>query len=298
MSLKSDIEDAQKTHDIQSILDTKKRSLVCPLPQHNHTSNTPSFSIFWEKGIQHFKCHGNCNLVCDVIDLVGYLNIPDYNRASKGSVRKALAFIDRKYEVAIPIPIKTEKLSGSEWFDLLPISPEAKEYAASRGLSPETIQKFNLGSKGNYLSMPCFEEGRLIGVKMRRITYGQPRFFNIKGSYQGLFNFDKVAYTTQTVFIVKGEIPCMLLDQLGYLACAPTGGEGGWDEHWRAALAFSHNVVIGDNDAPGRKLGEKRALILGADLVFPPPAYKDIDEALLAEPEEMKYWLDKLTEET
>lgn len=285
MSLKDDILDAQRTHDMQAILGTKKKSMVCPLPQHNHSSNTPSFSIFWKEGTQHFKCHGNCNLVGDVIDFAGYMNVSGYNRTDKGMVRKALAYIDRKFEISIPIPVKTVKLTGSEWFDMLPISCEAREYAHKRGLNDGTILKFNLGSRRKYMSMPCFEEGRLIGVKMRRIVTGEPRFFNLEGSLQGLFNFDRVAYSTGTTFIVKGEIPCMLLDQLGFLACAPTGGEGGWDEHWRGALALSHNVIIGDNDALGRKLGEKRALILGADLVFPDPKFKDIDAWYLAEPD-------------
>jgi DNA primase len=294
MSLKDDITDAQRTHDIQTILGTRKRSIVCPLPQHIHSSNTPSFSVFWKDGIQYFKCHGSCDCTGDVIDLVGYLNVPGYDRKSKGMVRKALAHIDSKYEISIPIPVKTVKLTGSEWFDMLPISPEARAYAHGRGLTDETIERFKLGSRGGFLSMPAFREGRLTGIKLRNILPEKFRFYSLKGSIQSLFNFDKVAYVTdQAVFIVKGEIPCMLLDQHGFLACAPTAGEGSWDEHWRAALAFSKNIVIGDNDGPGRELGEKRALLLGADLVFPPPAFKDIDEFLLADPQGFDILMEK-----
>ena len=294
MTLKADIEEAQRTHDMHQILGTNKKIMVCPLPSHVHSSNTPSFSIFWKDGIQRFRCHGNCGLVGDVIDLIGYLHIPGYNRSQPGMVKKALKYMERKVEIAVPIPVKEVKLTGSEWFDMLPISPEAREYAHTRGLNDDTIQKFNLGSKPDYLSLPCFEDGRLVGIKLRKLTPGNPRYLSVKGSIQGLFNFDRVAYSTKTVFIVKAEIPCMLLDQLGFLACSPTGGEGGWDERWRGALALSRNIVIGDNDAPGKKLGQRRALILGAELVFPDERFKDIDEVLLAEPEatlkQLKEW--------
>jgi hypothetical protein len=41
--------------------------------------------------------------------------------------------------------------------------------------------------------------------------------------------------------------------------------------------------VIGDNDAPGMELGQKRAAFLHAELKFPPPAYKDVDQFILAD---------------
>lgn len=285
MRLKEKIEDAQKTHDIAHILGAKKKLIVCPLPGHIHSDNTPSFSIFWKDGVQYFRCHGNCGLIGDVIDLAGYMNITGYNRKDKGMVQRALEYIDRKYEIYIPIPVKQVKLAGSEWYDYLPIGEEGLEYAKGRGLTYKTIMKFRVGQSGKFITMPCFKEGRLIGIKMRRIVAGEPRFYALPGSRQGLFNVDSIAYTDGPVFIVKGEIPCMLLDQMGFLSCAPTGGEGGWDESWRSALAFSQNIVIGDNDAPGRKLGEKRALILGAKLVFPPEGVKDIDAWILKDPD-------------
>ena len=132
--------------------------------------------------------------------------------------------------------------------------------------------------------IPCFEEQRLTGIKMRRIGKGDPRFFSVEGSRIGLLNFDKVAYSMDVTFIVKGEIPCMLMDQIGFQTCAPSSGEGNWDERWRSALALSTNIVIGDNDEVGRNLGEKRALLLGANLYFPPAKYQDLDKWILGDP--------------
>ena len=126
MAIHKDIDEARRTHDIQTILGTKKKKMICPLPQHTHSSRpTPSFSIFWRDGVQHFKCHGNCNLTGDVIDLVGYLNIQGYDQKDGKMVRKAMGYLDQKFEISIPIPVKETTLAGSEWFDYLPISERA-----------------------------------------------------------------------------------------------------------------------------------------------------------------------------
>ncbi|MCL4561889.1 MAG: hypothetical protein M1281_14930 [Chloroflexi bacterium] len=121
---------------------------------------------------------------------------------------------------------------------------------------------------------------------------GEPRYLNIAGSRKGLFNYDGVLYHSEPILIVKGEIAAALLVQHGFLACAPTGGEGSQPEEVRTAVALADKrIVVGDNDRDPRVaektrlLAEKRATLYYADLVFPPPEYKDIDEYLLAEEE-------------
>ena len=295
MGIVNRIEEARKLHDIQTILGTKRRKIVCPLPGHAHHNHTPSFSIFWRGGIQRFRCHGSCGAEGDVIDLVGYLRIPGYNRRDQEHRLQALALLDGSFEPEIVIPEKDTDLAGGEWKAFVPPGPEVIAYAARRGLTEETLQKFRVGQFGSMMTMPCFEEGRCVGVKMRSIA--GKRYVSLAGSRAGLFNYDAVYLTTKPVLIVKAEIPCMLLDQLGFLACAPTGGEGSYrqGEKWRLALALAPKVVIGDNDEPGRKHGPARAALLAADLRFPPDPYKDIDEFLLAEPQRamdaLKAWL-------
>ena len=90
------------------------------------------------------------------------------------------------------------------------------------------------------MTIPIFEEGLQIAVKMRNLGVCDKnnRFIALKGSRQGLFNYDAVYLQPGVTFIVKGEIPAALLTQMGYLAVAPTGGEGGWRESWRTALAL------------------------------------------------------------
>jgi len=282
-SLKQEIEEARLTHSIQSVLGTNKRKIVCPLPTHIHHSNTPSFSIFWHHGVQLFRCHGNCGLQGDVIDLVGYLRVNGYDPRNPKKVKEALALLDSRYDYDIPTPEPEIKLAADEWELYMPPDIEVIEYAKTRGLTIKTLEKFRVGQSGKYMTLPCFENHRLIGIKLRNTTNIGMRFFSLEGSHQGMFNFDAVNMTTEPVFMVKGEIPCMLLDQLGFLACAPASGEQGWKDSWRIALALSRVIVVGDNDDTGIKAAQKRARLVNGLLKFPPAQYKDIDEWILSD---------------
>ena len=297
MGLIKQIEEARKLHDIQSILVTDRRKIVCPLPDHIHHNHTPSFSIFWRGGVQRFRCHGSCGAEGDVIDLVGYLRIPNYNRSNRDQRLHAMTLLDGNYKIEIVIPEKDMRLEGNEWREFVPPGPEVLAYAGERGLTGETLEKFKVGQFEHLMTMPCFEEENCVGIKMRSVR--GKRYLNLPGSRSGLFNYNAVYLMTKPVFIVKAEIPCMLLDQLGFLACAPTGGEGAYrrSEKWRTALALAPKMVIGDNDAPGRRHGPVRATLLAAQLRFPPDPYKDIDEFYLAEPERCLEALQRWREE-
>ena len=291
------ISSVQHCYTIQSVLHTNQKVIVCPLPFHVHYNNTPSFSIYWQDGYQHFNCHGNCNLKGDVIDLMGYLKIPNYDYKNPRMVSRSLDLLENKFVPQIVIQPKIVKLKGSEWIDFVPPGAEVMAYARTRGLTPETLKKFNIGQSGNSMSIPTFHEKKLIGIKMRNIHARSKcgRFWAFEGSRAGIFNFDAVAYKSVPLLMVKGEIPVLLLDQYGITACAPTGGEGSWCEDWLLALEMnSPRIVVGDNDAPGRILGEKRASLLRAQLKFPPEQYQDIDKWILADRnaiEEIRAWL-------
>ncbi len=139
--------------------------------------------------------------------------------------------------------------------------------------------------------MPSFEEGLLRAIKFRNLRPGEPRFWAAKGSAASLFNYDSIAYKSGTIFIVKGEIPTMLMHQLGFLACTITGGEGVSGEQWYPQLSFAERrIVVGDNDRDPetrekmQAAASRRASALKAELFYPPIAFKDIDEWILKDP--------------
>ncbi|MCB2146537.1 MAG: hypothetical protein KQI81_08690 [Deltaproteobacteria bacterium] len=295
VELSQRIDDACRTHSIRSILglDSNKRVIVCPLPMHIHSNNTGSFSIMVKSdGKEYFKCHGNCGHEGDAVDLVGYLRVPGYNDKDPKHIEAALELLEQRYTYEMPDlqwHANRVTLSGHEWKEYVPPGERVIAYAKSRGIEPKTLEHFNIGQDRYLMAIPTFEDHKLMGIKFRNTTENGLRYFAKKGSMSGLFNYDEVAYTTEPVLIVKGEIAAMVLYQYGFKVCAPTTGERNDRDRWFTALALSYKrVVIGDNDKTGKKYGVKRAEHFKADLQFPISEYKDVDEWILNDPGAVK----------
>ena len=141
------------------------------------------------------------------------------------------------------------------------------------------------------MAMPTFHYAELRGIKLRNTTGNSLRYLAVAGSRKGLFNHDAVFLASEPVLVVKGEIAAMVAERFGFLACAPTAGEGACIKELHVALSQCEPIVVGDNDADTRVaeqtrlFAERRAAWLGADLRFPPFPYGDIDEYLLKDTE-------------
>lgn len=297
-----DIADIRRLYDIRDLLgiSSKRRWIVCPLPLHPHKNYTPSFSIFYGRdGVQRFKCHGNCGAYGDVIDLAGYMWVPGYDPKKSEDLNRAIEMLGIRGSVSIPTPEKEKVVSLGQgaYMKYLPIGEEAKRYAKLRGINEESIEKFQIGQDRNWMTMPYFREGKLRGIKKRNCCAqnGSLRYMSEAGSRGDLFNIDSVRLSTGNILVVKAEIPAILLDQWGFSAVAPTGGEGSWSDEWRTDLGLSRITVIGDNDQAGRKLAVSRATKFGAVVEFPPTEFKDVDEYMLARPQEARQWLEVIT---
>ena len=271
----------------------RKRKILCPLPDHKHHNYTPSFSIFWADNRWRWRCHGNCDRQGDVIDLIGYMQVPLYDKRDTDKLGKAIAALTGNgFHPAAPRPPKRKRgpvLAPNLWRKFLPPGPEVAAYARKRGLSPATLEQFKVGQHKNWMTIPVFHNHQLIGIKMRNMGEGL-RYRSVKGSVSGLFNHDAVKYALGRVYVTKGEIAAMVLCQHGLLACAPTGGESMQiTDDMATLLALADVVVIGDNDrdpavrAKTRALAEKRADILKGKLFFPPEEFKDVDEWVLSD---------------
>jgi DNA primase len=265
---------------------------------HNHSNNTPSFSIVIKpNGKEAFKCHGNCGREGDAVDLVGYLRIPGYNDKDPKDIERALEFLESRYQFDIPDPKTYDRapdLIGDEWKQFFPPQEQALKYLTGRGLSLSTITHFKLGQDGRLVTIPAFEEDKLMGIKYRNMGSGL-RYWSMNGSKISLFNYDEVAYSNEPIIIAKGEFAAMMLWQYGFKVCAPSQGERANRERWKIALALSpKRIAIGDNDDTGRTAVIKRAEMFSAEIRFPPPQFKDVDEWLLKDKtasQTMRTWL-------
>jgi hypothetical protein len=285
------LEDLRRLYDIRELTNMgRKKYCVCPLPQHLHHNYTPSFSVFWNKGVQYFKCHGNCGKWGDVIDFAGYVNISDYNPSDIGNRIRASEFLTG-FKSTPPTPPKpTPTLPQWTWEEMLPPSQETIDYAISRGILKEHIETFRIGTprKGlsvpeYWMAIPTFHKEELMGIKLRNMKGGL-RYMSYPGSRKGLWGYNDIYMTDKPVLVMKGEIAAMVARRFGFLSCAPTGGEGCHVDDLRLALSLSANIVIGDNGAETE--AERRAIALNTDMRLPPKEYVGWDDWALENTEE------------
>jgi len=287
---------------------------ICPMPFHGHTNNTHSFSIYQGEDRQRFKCHGNCGARGDVIDFIGYMEIPGYNPMDNTQRSQALSYLRNGRQ---PTPPKYDTVKRKPFLPqflykkFFPLAQNVKEYLIMRGLEDDLIEQFNFGSASkivdnkpikqgieSILSIPTFESGTLMGVKLRALgNDGKFRYFSITGSRSSFWGFDDVYHTTEPVLVTKGELCAAVMRQAGFLSAAPTGGEGqkASFDRIKDALVLTKSIYIADNDETGYKYGPTRAALLHARLKYPPKRYKDWDEWYLDEPEkavgETRQWI-------
>jgi hypothetical protein len=292
---------------------------LCPFPHHVHANNTPSFSIYDGKDRQRFKCHGNCGLSGDVVDFLGYMEIPNYDPYNKQDRSLALAHlrggkIDPKPAQKIA-PVVRPFLPQFLWEEFIPISDSGRQYLRDRGLTDTMIDEFKFGSASSIpkedihpvkcnperlISIPTFELGTLMGIKMRVMGNTQYRYFSVSGSRASFWGYDDIYMTTEPVIIAKGEICAAVMRRDGFLSGAPTGGEGAKAsfESLKNALVLTKAIYVSDNDPGGRKYGPTRAALLNAELKYPPDPFKDWDEWYLADREDTvrqtNKWLEAL----
>ena len=278
-----------------------KHKCVCPLPNHIHIHNTPSFSVFFSNGIEKFHCHGaSCGASGDVLDLIGFMYIPGYERFNGKMYYQAASILTngqyRISRVVAPPPIPL--LNPYIWQDTLPPTQRVIDYAFTRGITMTEIIKFKIGAlrewatkipfeisdPEKWMTIPTFHMSDLIGIKLRNTDHWGLRYMALKGSRKGLFNYNAVYLTDQPVLLVKGEIAAIVADRFGFLACAPTGGEGSNVKETRTALALAKIIVVGDNDEVGITAANNRAMLFNGLIKFPPLLFKDIDQYLLEDP--------------
>jgi hypothetical protein len=272
-------------------------TIVCPLPQHTHHNHTPSFAVYLDNPARgpFWICYGNCGLRGDVIDLVGYLEIAGYDPHNRYSIRQAIERLRGSVFPSVFTPSPPQPgLRANRYLDFLPYQEAVKEYAASRGINEDTLQRFKVGQRGGrWMAIPAFEDGVLRAIKYRNVfqrTYdkcdpGTWRFWSEPGSRNTLLGLEEVEGQKKPILFLKGEIPYLYFRQRGYACVAPTCGEGSRIDEWALRLKHASKiVVVGDNDPNpdvDRKMkafAQQRAELLGGILRFPPLWYKDIDE--------------------
>ena len=238
----------------------------CPFKeQHeNSTDNTPSLTVNTSKGVYYCQtCHSKGNIHTLHKTLYGLANEeawfelgdalkiprPDSTRPTRPAIEVGLV---TEYHKALM------QLTG-------PIRQVLKE---RRGLTDETLVRFQLGWDGERITIPIYDEFNTL-VNFRRYkwnstedqwkvlnytdedknAYGEVRIFGIE---------NLVDESVEEVVWCEGEMDRICAEQHGFPTACPTSGAGSWRPEWTKYFRNKKRVyTVQDNDEAGRAATRK-----------------------------------------
>lgn len=129
-----------------------------------------------------------------------------------------------------------------------------RRYLRDRGLSTETIERFQLGYSADAggITIPYRAlGGRVTMLKVRRLGHQKPKYLTIGHDFpldqrQHIFNVADIV--SSPLLICEGEFDTMLAVQYGYAAVG-IAGVNNWMEHWGLLLPPQSVVVFDPDDA-------------------------------------------------
>lgn len=165
-----------------------------------------------------------------------------------------------------------------------------------RGLSDETLRRFQLGWDGERVAIPVYDEFNEL-VNFRRYKWNstddQWKVLNYTDEYNNaygevrIFGVDRVLDQSEEYIVwTEGELDRIIAEQHGFCAACPTSGAGTWKPEWTKLFRNKKRVYLAqDNDEPGRiatkKLCEKLYRVVDVYIVQWPddfPAKGDITD--------------------
>jgi putative DNA primase/helicase len=237
----------------------------CPDPDHEDRS-TPSWSPFRHNGRTVAKCHGRCDVTRSAVqwgarvwgctDAEAAERLADAaglnGTGGRGAAPPAAPELERgPIDDAIPAALHRQLMGDPTRLDYL---------RERRGLSRETVERYQLGHDGQRYTIPVRDElGQVrnirrykpgaTGNKMLswRIGYGSARLFPIDALSDA---------PGAPVLLCEGETDCLLARQHGFNAVTATGGAGTWQDAWGAWFAGREVSICYDCDDAGRDGGK------------------------------------------
>jgi hypothetical protein len=130
--------------------------------------------------------------------------------------------------------------------------------SVKRGLSLETVQAYHLGHDGDRYFIPVRDEaGACVNIRRYKpnAARAQDKMISWRTGFGGARLFPVQAFVepiAEPVFLMEGEMDCLLARQHGLNAVTTTGGAGTWRNDWNTKFRDRDVVLCYDVDEPGR----------------------------------------------
>lgn len=185
-----------------------------------------------------FECK-SCSIKGDVIDFV--------MKVKKINFNEAINYLEPTANIK-----KSElKLTGNE----------ADEYLKSRGLSIDTLKKFNIRVENNKVVIPLSTGNKY------RLFGNEAKFFQDRGTESTIF---KTEVNSDEIILCEGELDAIkVFQETGHASWSCTGGAGTFKSEWLSHFEKIKKVFLCyDNDKAGKNGEETVSSVLGVDRCF------------------------------
>jgi len=282
---------------LSSIGINTNKPFSCLNPQHEDKNPSMSFDS------KRNKCHCfSCGADYDIFDLVGieknlegkelfnevYKMYGIQNENTQYEQMKDFSFKGQKKE---KVSNMQEQQDFSDFIEKCHCEIFKTDYWQQRGLSVETVNKFNLGywSEKNRFLIPTSKHS----YNARSLGNETPKYIKSSGEYT-LFNIKAIETSEQPIFLVEGEFDALSIIEVGGEAIAlGSSGNKKLIEILRNTNPKKSLIISLDNDEAGKN-GTKR-LQQELDSIGIPyfveniaGEYKDSNEALITDKEKFK----------
>lgn len=156
----------------------------------------------------------------------------------------------------------------------LPGSP-AEEYLARRGITPETVARFQIGYVADpapgderyqdRLAIPYLTISGVVQIRFRTLADAAQKYLGDAGVENRLFNTISFASLDPKMYITEGEIDALTLSQIGLNSVGLPGSTSWKPVYWRC-FRYREVTVVADGDAPSVKMADEVAGSIGKRL--------------------------------
>lgn len=238
----------------------------CPFKDlhESKTDNNPSLTVNLDKGVYYCNsCHSKGNIFTMYKQLYNLSNEeawfslgdslkiprPDGSKPTRPDIEVGL--VNHYHQ-------RLMELTG-------PLRDVLKQ---RRGLTDETLTRFQLGWDGDRVTIPIYDEFNTL-VNFRRYKWNSTddnwkvlnytdEFNNAYGEVR-IFGIDRVV-DTEIDYVVwcEGEMDRLIAEQHGFPCACPTSGAGTWKPEWSKLFRNKKRVYLAqDNDEAGRNAVKK-----------------------------------------
>jgi len=163
------------------------------------------------------------------------------------------------------------------------------EWLINRGINETVLNDSGIiwSEVREQIIIPVFDlSGKRLFNKYRKSPFSKkdsPKYTYDRGAYSMLYNTQK--NLTEPIFIVEGELDCLLLNSVGFSAVSSTGGAGTFKQTWADFLKpFKQIYICLDTDRAGLNGAIKiqQKIPHAKWVAIPPRQAKDVTEYVQA----------------